>query len=82
MLIGPGQLQWIKGDEPCLNHDPELWFSYEDHDKAKAMRICERCPQRAECYQHAMANREIGIWGGTTDEQRKAMRRYLANKGK
>lgn len=40
-------------------------------DAAKA--ICARCPALAECREFAMNNNELfGIWGGTTEAERRA----------
>lgn len=47
-------------------------------DAAVAMRICaELCPVKAECLVHALRHREYGVWGGTTDRQRIAIRVLL-----
>lgn len=40
---------------------------------AKAM--CAACPVRVACLEYAMANDErFGVWGGTSERQRRAMR--------
>jgi len=42
----------------------------------EAKSYCYRCPVRVECLEHAIANEELGIWGGmTTAERRKETRR-------
>lgn len=28
-----------------------------------AVRICERCPIRRECYDYALETRQVGVWG-------------------
>jgi WhiB family redox-sensing transcriptional regulator len=80
-----------KGLPPCSEADPEAFFpqerefngvlissSYYDADGAKA--ICETCPYKAKCLEFAMSQRgEIeGIWGGTTENERRVMRRRIA----
>ena len=40
--------------------------------EAIAIRVCEDCPVRAICRDIGRENREIGVWGGETDEQRAA----------
>lgn len=37
-----------------------------------AVRICADCPVRAICRDTGRERREIGVWGGETDEQRAA----------
>jgi len=68
----------------CRNSSPELFFpigatglALEQIDAAKA--VCERCAVRAECLDFALAtNQEAGIWGGTSEDERRALRRRLA----
>jgi WhiB family redox-sensing transcriptional regulator len=50
---------------PCLERDPELWFSPEPADIKAAQSACGGCPQRFECLQGALDRREVwGVWGG------------------
>ena len=48
-----------------------------------AKLICRRCPVIEECLAEAMSRSEYedsGVWGGTTLEERNAMRRALGRK--
>lgn len=38
-----------------------------------ALRLCQRCPVRSECLQHAVEHNEQGIWGGTYHTERRQM---------
>jgi len=42
--------------------------------------VCEACPVQAACLQFALAtNQDSGIWGGSTEEDRRKLRRaYVA----
>ncbi|MCD2191348.1 WhiB family transcriptional regulator [Actinomycetospora sp. SF1] len=41
-----------------------------------AKRICTTCPVRAACLSVAVATGERwGVWGGTTEDERRAIRR-------
>jgi hypothetical protein len=40
-----------------------------------AKSICARCEVVEACLDHALMRHESGIWGGTTDRERKRMRR-------
>lgn len=52
----------------------------EGHRKAKA--ICADCPVRAECLEYALTNGEThGTWGGTSERERRRMRRELRVQG-
>jgi len=70
----------------CRQHDPELFFPVGTAGPAldqieRARRVCRGCPARMPCLSwaldHGMAS---GIWGGATEEERRAMRRALAGR--
>ena len=43
---------------------------------ATAKRICRACQAVEECLEFALAtNQEAGIWGGTTEEERRKLRK-------
>jgi WhiB family redox-sensing transcriptional regulator len=45
---------------------------------ARAKAVCARCPVAAQCLDYALATgQQHGVWGGTSEEERKAMRRRL-----
>ena len=79
--------KFINDDNPsCAQTDPELFFPQESMDFfgrniskyiniAAAKKICDSCPLKAPCLEYAIRNVEIGIWGGTTEEQRKQLRK-------
>jgi len=47
----------------------------------QAVEICGACPVKGACLQHAIDNRELGVWGGMTTNQRaKMMRKKRASR--
>jgi len=51
----------------CQYVDPVIFFPVSKQSKAyeQAIAICQRCPVRSECLQHAMDDHETcGVWGG------------------
>lgn len=36
----------------------------------KAVAICKTCPVMYQCRQFARENRELGVWGGETEDER------------
>ena len=70
-----------RDDAACLNADPDLFFpigttgpALDQIDQAK--RICQACPVRKRCLAWALdLGAASGIWGGTTEIERRAMRR-------
>ena len=70
---------WMPGGA-CQGEDPELFFPIAATGPALAQviaakAVCFRCAVRAACLAYALATRQAGIWGGTTQEERHAMRR-------
>jgi len=62
----------------CLDADPEIFFPdsrrpVDDEDVQKALALCADCPVQKRCLDFALVNNTDGIWGGTTEEQRKGM---------
>lgn len=59
----------------CGDANPDLFFSVDIRDIAEAKAYCRICPLVESCLNEAMANEEIGVWGGTTTEDRIAIKR-------
>jgi WhiB family redox-sensing transcriptional regulator len=65
----------------CSGEDPTLFVGPDGEERTdrefreeKAKRFCRQCSLISKCLDWAIANREIGIWGGTNDDDRKALR--------
>jgi WhiB family transcriptional regulator, redox-sensing transcriptional regulator len=63
----------------CQGTDPELFFPFalnggavEQISAAKA--VCGRCEVGQLCLSYALTTRQHGIWGGTTRDERIAIR--------
>jgi len=50
----------------CFGHDPEMFFPIGLNDvNPEALAICQGCPVRLQCLDHAIQNNyATGIWGG------------------
>ncbi|GAA2478357.1 MULTISPECIES: WhiB family transcriptional regulator [Actinomycetes] len=65
----------------CRYEDPDLFFPIGSTGPAqvqaeRAKTVCERCPVRQECLDWALdTGQGIGIWGGTTELERRRLRR-------
>ena len=47
-----------------------------------AKLICAECPVINECLDYAIrTNQDSGIWGGTTEDERKSIRRHYRKTG-
>jgi WhiB family redox-sensing transcriptional regulator len=65
----------------CRDTDPDLFFpvgttgpAIEQIETAKT--VCRQCEVQRECLEYALAtNQDSGIWGGTSEEERRGLRR-------
>ncbi len=65
----------------CRDTDPDLFFpvgttgpAIEQIETAKA--VCRTCDVQQACLQFALStNQDSGIWGGTSEEERRVLRR-------
>jgi WhiB family transcriptional regulator, redox-sensing transcriptional regulator len=72
---------WFKRAE-CRGLDPDLFQPQHGGDPGAALRVCAECPVRQQCFEHGMEYRERGIWGGTTERDRKRIRRKASRQAK
>jgi WhiB family transcriptional regulator, redox-sensing transcriptional regulator len=71
-------LAW-KDDGACRGANPDLWFIKSPEFVDAARQICERCPVRRDCLEHALNTpEEYGMWGGVTEQERRAIKRKRA----
>lgn len=91
MTYGPAQIatelvaDW-RARAACSGYPNTLFFPSSDGpdepavEKAKA--VCSICPVNADCLQYALeTNQRAGIWGGTSEKERKSLRRkWLAER--
>jgi WhiB family redox-sensing transcriptional regulator len=65
----------------CAEESPGMFFPSDGVGVEVARRICETCPVKAECLEHALLNRiDHGVWGGASERERRRIlkRRRLA----
>ena len=68
----------------CQDTDPDLFFpvgttgpAIEQIANAKA--VCNMCAAKEPCLEFAIAtNQDSGVWGGTSEEERRKIRREIA----
>lgn len=73
----------------CTAVDPDLFFPVGVTGPAvgqiaAAKAVCAGCEVRAECLEFAIStNQEYGVWGGTSEEERRVLRRaWRARQGR
>ena len=65
----------------CRDTDPDLFFpvgstgmALEQIESAKV--VCQTCVAQDDCLEFALAtNQDSGIWGGTSEDERRMLRR-------
>lgn len=62
----------------CRGLDPDLFFPEKAGAEIRfAQAVCARCPVIAECREWGILHEIHGIWGGLTQNERRAIRRKL-----
>lgn len=67
----------------CRDTDPDLFFpvgttgpAIEQIENAKA--VCGQCEVQTLCLEYALTtNQDSGVWGGTSEEERRQLRKQL-----
>lgn len=68
-------------DPACVGADVDVFFPVgrggrDGHsgDAEPALEYCRRCPAVRQCLAYALTHLVDGVWGGTTPQQRAALR--------
>ena len=77
---GAERTDW-RDQAACSGLDPDLFFPVSASGASRtdieaARHICQRCPVMTPCLRWALDLGQVsGIWGGTTEEERRALLR-------
>ena len=83
LALGNADYTW-RNLATCRYTDPELFFPVGTTGQAllqisKAKSVCCECPVQVECLDFALeTNQDTGIWGGTSEDERRQIRRERA----
>jgi WhiB family redox-sensing transcriptional regulator len=60
----------------CIGMDPNIWQPrvQDEAGCAEAKAVCGRCPVQEECLEYALAYYPAGVWGGTSEADRRRIR--------
>jgi WhiB family transcriptional regulator, redox-sensing transcriptional regulator len=72
---------YFDGSQVCAQVDPELFFPDSSAEIQVNLRtvkpLCKSCEFQEACLEYALKHPELqGIWAGTTDNERRLIRRY------
>ena len=76
-------MDW-RHEAACLDEDPELFFPIGNTGPAlvqieAAKAVCAECVVVADCLRRALdTHQESGVWGGLSEDERRALRRRAA----
>lgn len=76
-------MDW-RHEAACRAEDPELFFPIGNTGPAltqieEAKKVCRRCGVCDECLAWALeAGQDHGVWGGMSEDERRAMKRRAA----
>jgi WhiB family redox-sensing transcriptional regulator len=78
--LAGGDRGWMER-AACAHFPTDRFFPSEAESSADAVAVCEGCPVRLECLDYALRHRLVhGVWGATTEVERKRMLRSLPTK--
>ena len=83
LTLGAADYSW-RNEAVCRDTDPELFFPVGTTGQAllqidRAKEVCTECTVRVSCLEFAIeTNQDSGIWGGTSEEERRNIRRNIA----
>lgn len=83
LALANADYSWRR-DAICRDTDPDLFFpvgttGYALVQIERAKQVCGECPVRVDCLQYALdTNQDSGIWGGTSEEERRTIRRRIS----
>jgi WhiB family redox-sensing transcriptional regulator len=66
-------------DALCREVGSEVFFPESNTNPRDAIEVCRRCDVEIECLNYALRLGPVaGVWGGTTEADRRRMRRRRA----
>lgn len=74
LATAASNLSW-QDNAACRGLGTEAFYPTKGGDGgAAAKRVCRGCPVLARCWQWGIDHEDDGVWGGTTPNERKALR--------
>jgi WhiB family transcriptional regulator, redox-sensing transcriptional regulator len=75
ILADVQEMGWVD-QALCTEVDTgDLWFPEKGGSSRQAKRVCAGCPVRQACLEYALEHDiRWGVWGGTSERQRRSMR--------
>ena len=72
----PQRRDYFERRGPCVDVHVSVMYPRTKAEAKVPKEICSECPVREECLEHALDNNEeYGVWGGTTELERRALKK-------
>ena len=72
----PSDAPGWRSESDCRKHPTRWWFAGGHRETLQAKGICADCPVQGPCLDFALSRSDLlGIWAGTTPNERTSMRR-------
>ncbi len=87
LTLAHADYSW-RNESLCRDTDPDLFFpvgttGHALAQIARAKEVCAECPVNVACLDFALeTNQDSGIWGGTSEEERRVVRRAQVARSK
>jgi WhiB family redox-sensing transcriptional regulator len=65
---------WVE-HAACRGDGHHRWFPEHGRGMTTLRAVCAACPVRRPCLEYALKHVDHGVWGGTSEKQRRAIRR-------
>lgn len=62
-------------DALCTQVYPDLFFPEVGEVNTAPKSVCRNCPEQITCLEYALDHEVMGIWGGTSNAERRKLRR-------
>lgn len=70
-----GVFLW-QSEAKCIGQPPAIFFLEEDNYAKNSFRVfCDNCPVKQACLEEGLVYGYSGVWGGTTDKDRRRIPR-------
>lgn len=67
--------EWYAGAR-CVDADPAMFLPDQGQTPAAAIEVCRGCRVVDDCREYALADSAlVGVWGGTTEQECRRLRR-------
>jgi WhiB family redox-sensing transcriptional regulator len=75
-VVPPGDSTLWMAEGACHGKQAMDWFPTEEFSGSEEVKaVCGRCRVVGPCLSYALAHHELGIWRGTTERERRVLRK-------